>query len=465
MKKHLYLPALAMMVSAAALSLTGCEKTKTEPVPDPVLEITTENNMPVAATAATASIEYSLSNPVEGGKLMASSDASWVKDWDTETLGKVSFSVEDNTAYGSRSAVITLTYEYGAAQPLTDQITVVQSASSVVPELKVTTSAEDLTAGAVGESLTVGYTLDPDVEGTMTATSEAVWIKDYTYSDGAVTFTVEANDTYSQRSAVVKLLFDYGTDTPVTADVTVNQEAALRPVFTLAGDALVEGKISVAAEGQTGITLTATVTNPATNGVLSASADQEWISNIKTEGSTITFDVLANDVEESRPATLTVTYTYGSETPVTKTVQIEQAAAEPAKPDYEIEISSCYYMQCDFDDNITLLLNFMQNPNYTIVLKQNSGWYMGLSVEEKYGYSVPAFAAGTYEYVNGMPSAMQFGTTSKISVDSETVGITSGTCVVGEKAADGTIKIEINVTDANNKTHHVTFNSTIQSMN
>ena len=456
------------MVSAAALSLTGCEKTKTEPVPDPVLEITTENNMPVAATAATASIEYSLSNPVEGGKLMASSDASWVKDWDTETLGKVSFSVEDNTAYGSRSAVITLTYEYGAAQPLTDRITVVQSASSVVPELKVTTSAEDLTAGAVGESLTVGYTLDPDVEGTMTATSEAVWIKDYTYSDGAVTFTVEANDTYSQRSAVVKLSFDYGTDTPVTADVTVNQEAALRPVFTLAGDALVEGKISVAAKGQTGITLTATVTNPATDGVLSASAaDAAWVKNINVgDNNTITFDVDANTVEETRSATLTVTYSYGSETPVTKTVKVEQAAAEPAGPDYEVETSSCVYVMCDFDDTMVLKFNVDNNPEYTILMQQAKGWYMMLTTMQKYGYEVPEFAAGKYEFANGTLSPMQFGGyATKITIDDEDVTIVSGSCVVEEKAGDGTTKIELNVTDANNKTHHVIFNSVIEPAN
>ena len=69
-----------------------------------------------------------------------------------------------------------------------------------------------------------------------------------------------------------------------------------------------------------------TVTNPANDGVLTATTTDSWLT-LGTVGTTIPFTTTANDASAERTATVTLTYTYNTSETVTKTVTITQAAA------------------------------------------------------------------------------------------------------------------------------------------
>jgi hypothetical protein len=72
-----------------------------------------------------------------------------------------------------------------------------------------------------------------------------------------------------------------------------------------------------------------TITNPATNGILSVSENVDWISNavVNTSENKVTFNTAANEATTAREGVITLTYTYGNDETVTKDVNITQAAA------------------------------------------------------------------------------------------------------------------------------------------
>jgi hypothetical protein len=69
-----------------------------------------------------------------------------------------------------------------------------------------------------------------------------------------------------------------------------------------------------------------TINNPTNDGVLTASTDAEWISNVTaTAAAIVTFTTTANTDAAQRTGTVTLTYTYGSNQTVTKNVTVTQA--------------------------------------------------------------------------------------------------------------------------------------------
>jgi hypothetical protein len=69
-----------------------------------------------------------------------------------------------------------------------------------------------------------------------------------------------------------------------------------------------------------------TVNNLVSGGALTATTTAEWLT-LGTVGETVPFTCSANELHESRTATVTLTYTYGTKSTVTKDVTITQAAA------------------------------------------------------------------------------------------------------------------------------------------
>lgn len=101
MKKFL---ALATMV---ALIFVGCQDP--EPV-QPELKLTSQSTMSFTAEGGNGTITYSLTNPVNGTEIEASSSDSFVASFDTATSGSVTFVVAANEATEARSATITVKY-------------------------------------------------------------------------------------------------------------------------------------------------------------------------------------------------------------------------------------------------------------------------------------------------------------------------------------------------------------------
>ena len=72
-----------------------------------------------------------------------------------------------------------------------------------------------------------------------------------------------------------------------------------------------------------------TLNNPTTDGNLSVSENEDWISNavLNTTESKVTFTTTANEATTSREGIITITYTYGDNETITKDVAVTQAAA------------------------------------------------------------------------------------------------------------------------------------------
>lgn len=102
--------------------LSGCEGNSPEQgEPSIILEST---QIDVPAQGGTFSINYSIENPVEGGKLIVTPQYQWVYDLDISTTGVITFSVSESYLEESRSCKVELSYPGVYPNPI---ITVNQS--------------------------------------------------------------------------------------------------------------------------------------------------------------------------------------------------------------------------------------------------------------------------------------------------------------------------------------------------
>ena len=96
--------------------------------PAPVLSA---DNVNIAYDATNGSVEFTLTNSVEGGIVTAESSENWL------TVGTISgntvpFTCDANDAAKARTAVVTLTYTYNTNETVTKNVTVTQAAAPVV---------------------------------------------------------------------------------------------------------------------------------------------------------------------------------------------------------------------------------------------------------------------------------------------------------------------------------------------
>lgn len=123
---------LLLSFAAAALVLS-CEKKEETPVTpeggSPSISITEQGNFSIAFDAASSSIHYTVTNPVEGGQVIPEASADWITDFDTSIEGTVTILTEENTDTVSRNAILTLRYEYeGCEEDIKAQINLIQEA-------------------------------------------------------------------------------------------------------------------------------------------------------------------------------------------------------------------------------------------------------------------------------------------------------------------------------------------------
>ena len=284
-----------------------------------------------------------------------------------------------------------------------------------------------------GGSASFVYSIDNPVEnGRLEAEPSDTWMSDVTVTDDEVRFNVEANETEELREGSVLLTYVYGEDKTVNAVVNVSQavmQPGEEPVPTIT--ITTEEPLALAADGGS-YTIEYEITDPAEDGSISADAgDAGWITDINcdTDGA-ITFSVAANDTEEERQATITVTYTYNGTETVSESIKAVQEANEPPAPQYDFE----YEMLKQ-----TVVL-YPGNPN---------NFYMNMSSNadgDPYGaatYTLDLYAesstlpAGTYTMTaNGGEDMTASAGFSSVKILEE-----SGTTIVNCKLAEGTITI------------------------
>lgn len=112
--------------------------------------------------------------------------------------------------------------------------------------------------------------------------------------------------------------------------------------------------VNIACNAVEGV-ITYTLTNPATNGVLTASTTSDWLT-IGTVGETISFTCEANTTATVRTANVTITYTYGDNQTVTKEVVVTQEGKKDAGLAYATTSITKFEGDASFTNTLT-------NPN------------------------------------------------------------------------------------------------------
>lgn len=210
--------------------------------------------------------------------------------------------------------------------------------------------------------------------------------------------------------------------------------------------------------------ITYEITDPAENGRVSASADVDWISGISTAtAGKVTFRVSQNTAVEERTATVTVTYTYGSEK-LSEEVSVEQAAGEASQEGYDYDVSINYFMGAYYGPTISSL-------QYLLILSDgNSGTGVDLTVYT-ISYYVPKdaqieFASdrnvypyeGTYTLSESDYQANTLSPASTVKYpgsSSATTLFKEGTLTVSKEGSN--YIFEAKLVDENGKTHHFVY--------
>ena len=233
-------------MAITALLLAGCDKEE-QKLPDPIINVDNEAIIELPPAGGTASFAYRIENSVENGYLTAgpSESDTWMSDF-TITDSEVSFSVEANETEESREGTISLIYTYGENKTVNAVVNVSQQpGEEPVPTITITTE-DPLTLAADGGSYTIEYEItDPTEDGSISADAgDAGWITDINCdTDGAITFSVAANDTEEERQATITVTYTYNGTETVSDAITVSQPPV--PTITIT----TEEPLALAADG------------------------------------------------------------------------------------------------------------------------------------------------------------------------------------------------------------------------
>ena len=113
--RKLYLLAMALFATLSMAAIAGCEKADVPeenptptPTEKPVIEI--DEVVEIAIEGGATVINYTITNPVEGARLTANTDASWITNLSTQIEGNITFVAASNNTEQVREAVVELFY-------------------------------------------------------------------------------------------------------------------------------------------------------------------------------------------------------------------------------------------------------------------------------------------------------------------------------------------------------------------
>ena len=214
------------------------------------------------------------------------------------------------------------------------------------------TAGSALSYGATSGSIV--YEIQNYEEGTMTATTDADWISDFTYEQeeemGEVGFTVTPNSG-AARSANVSLTYSYGDGQTVTAVVPVEQLAFPVPSITVTPTT-----VSVTAEEAEG-TLTVTYAN-----ITEVLAEVYFCD---AEGQTATYDWILADIDESN----NVYYVIGANEGAARTAYLKVYALDDNAEDVYsdlVTINQAAYIAPPTGNTYTLYSRELVEGDYVI---------------------------------------------------------------------------------------------------
>ena len=326
------------------------------------------------------------------------------------------------------------------------------------PELKLpTTSFTDVSAA--GDVVVVDYTLTNGVEGSeIKVDGDYDWARVTAIKSASIEVTVDPNETTEPRTAEFDVTYP-----GVTKDLSfsITQEAGEAPVVDAPVITLEPTSAEVPAAGESG-GFNYEIANPVDDGAVTCSVLYPegdaggWITcdEVDAEGDgRINYEVSANE-GDARAATIVVSYPGAEDVDF---VISQAAAGGEAGYDYEYTF-------------VTFLAGYFDNE--TIETADNYNFYMSDGAFEpgdvQYNFDLytelasnGVLPAGTYTF-DERTENYQPGTFSKFSTfgmageEADPVAFKGGTITIS-KDESGNYSFEAELTDANDKTHHVTY--------
>lgn len=326
------------------------------------------------------------------------------------------------------------------------------------PELKLpTTSFTDVSAA--GDVVVVDYTLTNGVEGSeIKVDGDYDWAKVTAIKSASIEVTVDPNETTEPRTAEFTVSYP-----GVTKDLSfsITQEAGEAPVVDAPVITLEPTSAEVPAAGESG-GFNYEIANPVDDGAVTCSVLYPegdaggWITCDEADAEAdgrINYEVSANE-GDARAATIVVSYPDAEDVDF---VISQAAAGGEAGYDYEYTF-------------VTFLAGYFDNE--TIETADNYNFYMSDGAFEpgdvQYNFDLytelasnGVLPAGTYTF-DERTDNYQPGTFSKFSTfgmageEADPVAFKGGTITIS-KDESGNYSFEAELTDANDKTHHVTY--------
>ena len=284
---------------ALPLVFAACENPSEEPTPEvknPVLTLTSSNEINFGAEGGEATITYTLENAVEGTELTATCEAEWVEN--LTVAEAITFTVAANEETEGRETKVVVTYGELSFEVAVKQVG--KQEAPKTPEFNLT-SEETMEFTQDGQYGVITFELVNPVAGaSVTAKANASWVKNFAVreADGEIAFEVEAN-TGAAREA--KITATYGM---LEFKVTVKQAEYVAPAPELIIDGADE---TFEAAGDTGV-IEFHVKNAVEGVEATATSNVEWITINSVANDVVNFTVAANETEAVREGVITVAY-------------------------------------------------------------------------------------------------------------------------------------------------------------
>ncbi len=163
---HFKKTTLLAAVVLPAFLLSGCQEKESPVTTELKLESSTLN---VPAEGGDAVMNYTVTNPIEGAKINAGSQAGWLHDFDCSEEGRIRFIVDENPEVGqTRTATVTVSYNDGTIE---DEFTVLQGEG-------VEKAPFEITIDEVGMDYAIATIAPLDPEMTWHALAYDAWVFD-----------------------------------------------------------------------------------------------------------------------------------------------------------------------------------------------------------------------------------------------------------------------------------------------
>lgn len=309
----------------------------------------------------------------------------------------------------------------------------------------------DLSIGPDGGEVSIAYTLENPAEtGVVSAASDVPWATLVNVSATDIIFKIKKNDVTEDRTAEITVVYTYGDDKKTVSSKATITQSEMIPDPEITVD---QTEISVVPEGGE-ITVGVAVQYPASDGVLSASTEADWIEVSRVTDSEITLQVKENKSMGERTAQLSVTYSYGQDKTVETKVKIIQDI--PFDSDYYLPEAYTYAEYYDYGEIFRYFRIYFSDREIIDgkVAADAFKYDLTIYVSHVADNENPIPPAGTYTYGKNLVPG-EFSGWIYPANDTDGFEIKEGTMEITE---DGEyLGIEINLTDFNGKTHYVKY--------